>query len=300
MSIISLFNDSQPIFLLFVGLGSLIIGSFLNVIIFRLPPVLFKEWRRQCYEFLEIKVPAVDRQVVAKRKHDVSEVLLYRSHCLNCKKIINFYDNIPLLSFCLLRGKCRRCHKPISWQYPIVEALAALMATIVASKFGVSWQTLAGCLFSYVLIIQACIDLRHTIIPDEITLPMIWIGLLLSILLIFVDSTTSILGAVSGYLVLWIIYWMFFIMTRKEGMGYGDFKLLAMLGAWLGWQMLPFIILCSSLLGSVVGIALVVGRGHKRNKRIPFGPYLAFAGYIALLYGNSINAWYGQFAGIYS
>lgn len=299
MDIVSFFAHSTPLFLCFVFFISLVIGSFLNVVILRFPPVLFQEWQRQCYEFLDSKMAEVDKPVIAHKKDDISSALLNRSHCLHCKKPIRFYDNVPLISFFVLRGKCRQCHKPISWQYPIIEALAAMMATIVAYNFGVTWQTLAGCLFSYVLLVQATIDLQHTIIPDEITLPMVWIGLLLSIPLIFVDSKTAILGAVSGYLILWIIYWGFFIMTRKEGMGYGDFKLLAMLGAWLGWQMLPFIILCSSVLGSIVGLTMLVRHGKKSRKRIPFGPYLGFAGWIALIYGQAINDWYWQFAGIY-
>jgi leader peptidase (prepilin peptidase)/N-methyltransferase len=169
----------------------------------------------------------------------------------------------------------------------------------VAWRFGPTWQTVAGCLLTYTLITQSIIDLKHTIIPDEITIPILWVGILINYNNIFVDLNTSVLGAVFGYLSLWIIYWIFYLITKKEGMGYGDFKLLAMLGAWLGWQMLPFIILFSSLVGSLAGISLILSQKIKmRNKRIPFGPFLAIAGWIALIMGSKINAWYASYAGI--
>lgn len=295
LDLISIFNSSQATFLVAVGFMSLLIGSFLNVVIYRLPKILQKDWRRQCYEFLETKVPA-------NEEHELDTTLLQelftdRSHCLHCKKTIHFYDNIPLLSYLILGGKCRACKKSISIQYPIVEGLSALLCVLVAYNFGVTWQTVAGCFLTYVLIVQSTIDFRHTIIPDEITLPMIWIGLLLSINGIFVDPQASIIGAVSGYLFLWIIYWCFYLLTKKEGMGYGDFKLLAMLGAWLGWEMIPFIILCSSILGSVIGVSLFISKKKKLDRRIPFGPFLAAAGWIALIYGSAINEWYLHFAG---
>jgi leader peptidase (prepilin peptidase)/N-methyltransferase len=182
-------------------------------------------------------------------------------------------------------------------QYPIVEALSAILCVIVAMRFGVTWQTIAGCFLTYTLIVQSTIDFRHTIIPDEITLPMIWVGLLLSIPVIFVAPQTAIIGAVGGYLFLWCIYWFFYWTTKKEGMGYGDFKLLAMLGAWIGWEMLPFIVLCSSILGSIIGIGFVLTKKKTLDRRIPFGPFLAIAGWIALIAGDAINTWYLQFAG---
>ncbi len=294
LTLIEIFENSQIIFLSFVFIISLLVGSFLNVIIFRLPKILIRVWRKQCYEFLEQK----DHDSNQERCKPLRELFVKNSHCLHCNKTIKFYDNIPLVSYLILRGKCRSCKTKLSIQYPLIEALTAIFATIVAMRFGVTFQTVAGCLLTYVLLVQATIDIRHTLIPDEITLPMLWIGLLLSIPLIFVDSSSAIIGASIGYISLWLLYWVFLLVTNKEGMGFGDFKLLAMLGAWLGWQMLPFTILCSSVIGSIIGVGMVLVQGNKRIKRIPFGPFLAIAGWIALLYGNSINNWYLQNSGL--
>ncbi|HSX20122.1 MAG TPA: A24 family peptidase [Gammaproteobacteria bacterium] len=295
---LTILNGSEPIFLTVVIVFSLIIGSFLNVIIFRLPIILQKGWRQQCYEFLETKVPVTEQPDLMQSQVLLIELFTRPSHCLHCNTPIKFYDNVPLLSYIILRGKCRSCKHKFSIQYPIIEALAAALAAAVALRFSVSWQTVAGCILSYVLIVQAAIDLRHTIIPDEVTLPALWIGLLLSIQFVFVNSTDAIIGAVAGYMFLWLVYWSFFWATKKEGMGYGDFKLLAMIGAWLGWQMLPFTILCSSIIGSVIGVGLIFLHKKKRVKRIPFGPFLSMAGWIAMICGNDINTWYLQFAGL--
>ncbi len=294
LQLIEIFQQSQGIFLGTVFILSLLIGSFLNVIIFRLPMVLQRVWRKQCHELLEANELATESIPI----NSLHEVLMQNSHCLHCKNQIRFYDNIPLFSYLLLKGKCRHCKKSISIQYPAVEALTAVLATIVALNFGVSWQTLAGCFLTYVLIVQATIDARHTFIPDELTLPMVWIGLLLSIPVVFVTSSDAIIGATIGYMGLWLLFWAFYFLTKKEGMGYGDFKLLAMLGAWLGWQMLPFTILCSSIVGSIVGVGMLCTKSGKKIKRIPFGPFLALAGWIALLYGAQINTWYIDYAGI--
>lgn len=296
-NLIQIFIGSKPIFLSFVFIMSLLIGSFINVIIFRLPSILKKIWSQQCEEFLHKKDHVESEDNL--RKTPFYKLFFRGSHCLHCNKNIAFYDNVPLISYLILCGKCRNCKHHISIQYPIIEALAAILATIVAMHFGVSIKTLAGCILTYVLLIQATIDFRHTFIPDEITLPMLWLGLLLSIPMIFITSGTAILGATLGYLSLWCLYWAFWFITKKEGMGYGDFKLLAQLGAWLGWQVLPFIILCSSVLGSVVGLWLIFTRGKNKIKRIPYGPFLAIAGWLALLYGHDINQWYWQIVGIY-
>lgn len=295
-TIIEIFNSSPITFLSFVFILSLIIGSFLNVIIFRLPGLLKAVWRQQCREFLEDRQDTQNSDEHQKLLH---KLFVQNSHCLHCKKPIHYYDNIPVISYLLLRGKCRHCKKHFSIQYPCIEALSAFLGVGVAWYFGVSVQTIAGCLLTYVLLVQATIDLHHTIIPDEITLPMLWLGLLISIPSVFVNSSDAIIGAACGYLILWLIYWCFFLATNKEGMGYGDFKLLAMLGAWLGWQCLPFIILFSSILGSATGIVLITFKGSKRINRIPFGPFLAIAGFIALLFGHEINVWYLQYVGIY-
>lgn len=294
LALINIFQNSPTIFLIAVAFLSLLIGSFLNVIIFRLPKILQHAWRQQCYEFLETKIPVCDTN-----EHSAFKELFARSsHCLHCQTPIQPYDNIPLFSYLFLGGKCRACKKTISKQYPLIEGLTALLCLIIALRFGVSAQTVAGCFLTYVLIVQAAIDAKHTIIPDEITLPMIWIGLLINISALFTDTTSAIIGAVAGYMILWVIYWCFYLITKKEGMGYGDFKLLAMLGAWLGWQMLPLVILLSSLLGSCLGIGLILVHGKKRIKRIPFGPFLAMAGWVALLYGAQINNWYIHYAGL--
>ena len=295
LDLVTIFKSSQPIFLTAVGFISLLIGSFLNVVIYRLPNILQKDWRRECYDFLEIEIPAKEKAEL--KKSSWRDECTDRSHCLHCGTIIHYYDNIPLVSYLILRGKCRACKKAISAQYPIVEGLSAFLCVLVAAHFGVTWQTVAGCFLTYVLIVQSTIDFRHTIIPDEITMPMIWLGLLISIPIIFVDTQTAIFGAVAGYLTLWLVYWLFYWITKKEGMGFGDFKLLAMLGAWLGWQMLPFIILCSSLVGSIVGVSIMLIKHKHTSPRIPFGPFLAIAGWIALLYGNEINMWYLQYSG---
>jgi leader peptidase (prepilin peptidase)/N-methyltransferase len=294
--LISIFKSSPLLFIGSVGLLALIIGSFLNVVICRLPKILFCNWRQQCFEFLEQPVPADDQEKIKHHENSVCKLVLPRSACPHCHAAIKPYDNIPLLGFIFLRGKCRNCSKKISWQYPIVEAITAATCILVAAHFGVTWQTAAGCLFVCVLIVQATIDLQHTIIPDEITLLMLWIGLLLSLSNIFVDPQTAIIGAAAGYLILWIIYWLFYLVTKKEGMGFGDFKLLAMLGAWLGWQALPFIVLFSSALGAIVGVMYLLLTKKTTNHRIPFGPFLAMAGIIALLWGSSINQWYIAYA----
>jgi len=291
--LIELFNKYTILFVSAVGFITLLFGSFLNVVISRLPAALQKEWRRQCEDFL-----AED----SYEEHESFTLLgLFTpcSHCPHCKTPIKPYDNIPLLSYIILRGKCRSCHTHISLQYPIIEALTAVLCMIVAWNFGVTWQTVAGCFLTCVLIVQSGIDLEHKIIPDEITLPTLWLGIIISIWGIYATSTAAIIGAVAGYTILWVIYWVFYWITKKEGMGYGDFKLLAMLGAWLGWQALPLIVLFSSIMGSIIGVCTLLLLHKKRNFRIPFGPFLALAGWIALLWGPAINNWYAHYAGIF-
>lgn len=198
----------------------------------------------------------------------------------------------------ILRAKCRSCQKPISWRYPLIEALSAIAATIVAWHFGVSWQALAGIFLSYVLIVQSFIDLEYQIIPDEITLPVLWLGLLLAFNNTFNDLHSCVLGAVLGYLVLWVVYWLFWLVTKREGIGYGDFKLLAMVGAWFGAQALPFTILFSSIVGTLLGIIFLFATKQGRNTRIAFGPFLAIAAWLYMLWGNEFNTWYLQLSGL--
>lgn len=296
--LIELFSQSIILFISAVGFITLIFGSFLNVVISRLPTALQKEWRKQCTVFL---AEDGDEESLHQNNDTFTLLELYIpcSHCPHCKIPIKKYDNIPLISYILLRGKCRSCHTRISLQYPIVEALTAVLCMVVAWNFGVTWQTVAGCFLTCVLIVQSSIDLEHKIIPDEITLPTLWLGIIISIWSIYVTSTDAIIGAVAGYTILWAVYWVFYWITKKEGMGYGDFKLLAMLGAWLGWQTLPLIILLSSIVGSIIGIYTLLFLNKNRNFRIPFGPFLAMAGWIALLWGPAINNWYANYAGLF-
>ncbi len=293
-----IFNNSLLIFLSFVGIISLFIGSFINVIIARLPNILMRQWRAQCYEFLELNDPQIEKSELYKGKSIFYELSTPRSHCPKCKTPIRIIDNIPILSYIFLRGKCHTCQRSISVQYPIVEALTAILCIIIAYTFGPSIQTVAGCFLTYVLLSQSGIDFIHKLIPDEITLPMIWLGLCLSLTPVFADCSSAIWGAIFGYMSLWTIYWLFFLATKKEGMGYGDFKLLAMLGAWLGWQYLPFIILFSSVLGGVVGLVFLIIAKKDRDTQIPFGPFLAIAGWVALVYGEQINTWYLNYSGV--
>lgn len=293
MDILNLMHTSLPLFLFCVAILGLLFGSFLNVVISRLPISLKQGWRKECYEYLELTVPPPEQEELANKIN----LLLPRSYCPKCKTTLRAIDNIPILSYIFLRGRCHFCKAPISLKYPIIELLTSFLCVIVAWHFGVSWQTLAGCFLTCVLIVQAGIDFEHKIIPDEITLPVVWLGILLGTANIFTDIESSIYGATFGYLLLWFTYWIFYLATKKEGMGYGDFKLLAMLGAWLGWQMLPFIIIFSSVVGSIVGILLLLFTDKDRNARIPFGPFLAAAGWIALMWGAEINEWYINYIG---
>jgi leader peptidase (prepilin peptidase)/N-methyltransferase len=296
--LIELFNHSRLLFISFVGFIGLLLGSFLNVVISRLPTALEKGWRQQCEDYL---AASTSEQQESLRQNNDSLLGLFApsSHCPKCQVPIKPYDNIPLISYILLRGKCRACHTHISLQYPVVELLTAVLCMSVAWNFGVTWQTVAGCFLSCALLVQSGIDLKHKIIPDEITIPTLWLGIIISIWSIYVVSTDAIIGAVAGYTLLWLVYWVFFLITKKEGMGYGDFKLLAMLGAWLGWQALPLIILFSSIVGSIVGVFTLIFLHKERSFRIPFGPFLAMGGWVALLWGAAINKWYINYAGVF-
>ena len=269
------------------GVFGLMIGSFLNVVIYRLPKMMQAEWRLQCHEFLEIEYQETEKPI---------NLLLPVSHCPHCGVSIPFYRNIPVLSYVLQKGRCANCGEKISIRYPLVEILTASLTMAVAYRFGVSWVALTGMLLSWVLITLALIDYDTQLLPDSLTLPMIWLGLGFSLIPLFVNSTDSIIGAISGYMLLWTVYHVFKIVTGKEGMGFGDFKLLSMLGAWLGWKMVPVIILFSSFAGAFIGILLMVFKGHNKEKPIPFGPYLAIAGWFSLIYGHSILDGYFSFS----
>jgi leader peptidase (prepilin peptidase)/N-methyltransferase len=300
---------------LYVGsafLLSLLVGSFLNVVIHRLPIMLDREWREQAREMLADPASASSSPTAHSPPSTAPSppppaynLVTPRSACPHCGAPIRAHQNVPVLSYLLLGGKCAKCSTRISPRYPIVELGTALLSAAVVWRFGWHWQSLAALLFTWALVALTVIDLDHQILPDVITLPLLWLGLLLSLAWqanlpqpVPTDPQSAILGAVCGYLLLWSVYWAFKLLTGKEGMGYGDFKLFGALGAWMGWQMLPLVLLLSAFSGAVIGIALIVVRGRDRNIPIPFGPYLAAAGWIALMWGPQIVAGYLSFAGL--
>lgn len=268
-------------------LFGLIVGSFLNVVIYRLPTMMEAGWTKQCCELLKIENPKKNES-----GHDVFNLAVPNSHCPNCEHEISALENIPVISWLLQKGKCRHCSAPVSARYPIIETVTAAFTVLVAIEYSYSWLTLALLVLTWGLITLTMIDVDHQLLPDEITLPLLWLGLLVNSFGLLASLEDAVWGAMAGYGILWGIYWLFKLLTGKEGMGYGDFKLLAALGAWLGWQSLPMIILLSSFVGAVVGIGLIVIRGKDRNIPIPFGPYLASAGFIALVWGNELTALY--------
>ncbi|HJW26213.1 MAG TPA: A24 family peptidase [Rhodocyclaceae bacterium] len=264
------------------GLLGLCIGSFLNVVIHRLPRMMERDWQMQCAELRnEVLEPA-----------EPLTLAVPRSRCPDCGHPIGALENIPVISYLLLRGRCAGCRVAISPRYPLLEASTGLLSAYLAWHFGLGWQAAGALCLAWSLIALTFIDFDTQLLPDSITLPLLWLGLLFNVFGAFTDLQSAVIGAMAGYLSLWSVYWLFKLATGKEGMGYGDFKLLAALGAWLGWQMLPAIILLSSLVGAVVGIALIVLARHGRNVPIPFGPYLAAAGIIALLWGRPLTQAY--------
>ena len=269
----------------------LLVGSFLNVVILRLPRRMEWQWKRDCREMLELEP---DPQA----EPEPPGIVVRGSHCPRCGHNLAWYENVPLLSFLALRGRCRGCGTAISWQYPIVELLTGLLFAAVIWQFGPTWQGLAALVLTGVLVAASGIDLRTTLLPDDLTYPLLWLGLLLSLGTVFVDPVQAILGAAIGYLVLWSIYWGFKLLTGKEGMGYGDFKLLAALGAWCGATGIVPILLLSALSGAVIGSTWLLIRGKDRATPIPFGPYLAAAGWLQLLWGEQILSAYSRIAGI--
>lgn len=263
----------------------LFVGSFLNVLIHRLPRMMEREWHAQAAELRGEEAPATPRYNLATP----------RSSCPHCGHPISALQNIPLISYVVLRGRCGHCSASISPRYPVVEALSAILSGYAAHHFGFGLALAGALLFIWAMLALTFIDLDTQLLPDQITLPLLWLGLMLNIDAVHAPLPDAVIGAAAGYLSLWSVYWLFRLLTGKEGMGYGDFKLLAAIGAWLGWQVLPLVILLSSLVGAVVGIALIVLRGHGRSVPIPFGPYLATAGLIALFWGEDIvRVWLGS------
>ena len=268
------------------GVLGLIVGSFLNVVILRLPMRLMHGWRQQSRELLELPVDEADKPPPG--------IVWEASHCPTCKHALGAAENIPVLSWVFLRGKCRHCKTAISIQYPAVELLTALCSLAVAAKFGPSWQTVAALVLTWLLIALAGIDVRTQLLPDQLTLPLLWLGLLLSLIPLFVTPATSIVGAAIGYLSLWSVYWLFKLSTGKEGMGYGDFKLLAALGAWMGATALLPVVLLSSLIGALVGGIFLAVQGKDRATPIPFGPFIAAAGWVWLVFGRELSLIYSE------
>jgi leader peptidase (prepilin peptidase)/N-methyltransferase len=311
-------SNGWPLYLA-AGLFGLLVGSFLNVVILRLPARLMHEWRQQSRELLGLDaatgatpgdapadVSAATPAVAAETRETTGadaaaadeapppDLVFKGSHCPQCKHALSPLDNIPVLSWVMLRGRCRYCRAPISAQYPLVELLSAAAALVVVWKFGFSLQSAAGLALSFSLIALSGIDLRTQLLPDNVTLPLLWLGLLLSLPGLFVSPDQAILGAAIGYLSLWSVYWLFKLATGKEGMGYGDFKLLGALGAWMGPMSLLPIVLVSSLLGAILGSIALAVRGKDRSTPIPFGPFLAAAGWIQFIGGDTLQRWYAQ------
>jgi len=287
---------NEPVILTLVcALLGLVVGSFLNVVIHRLPQMLDREWDAQAADLLEQKGSAD----AAAKLRGAGAAARYNlvtppSTCPHCGHRIRAWENIPILSYLLLRARCAACKAPISVRYPIVEAVSGILSGYIGWRYGLTLATVGALFLMWSLIALTVIDIDTQLLPDDITLPLIWVGLLVNLNGTFVPLQGAVIGAVAGYLSLWAVYWLFKLATGKEGMGYGDFKLLAAVGAWLGWKMLPVVILLSSLVGAIVGIGLIVFARHGRNTPIPFGPYIAAAGLIALFWGETINRTYLQ------
>ena len=284
MSLIDTLQAFPILFITAVTAMSLAIGSFLNVVIHRLPKMLERQWRDELVDLNGQEIAAAPRY----------NLMVPRSACPACNHPIGALENVPVVSYLVLRGKCAACHAGISPRYPFVEALTGALSGYIAWRYGFTWHTLATLIFVWAMIALAFIDLDTFYLPDDITLPLIWAGLLVNIGGVFVDLQSAVIGAIAGYLALWLVFWGYKLATGKDGMGYGDFKLLAAIGAWLGWKMLPVVILLSSLVGAIVGISLIVFARHGRNVPIPFGPYLVMGGLIALFWGDQLLQYYLQ------
>lgn len=292
---IELLQQSPPTFIVLAGLFGLLVGSFLNVVIYRLPKMMERDWHAQCAELAGNEAAP----------HEKFNLVVPRSACPGCGQQITALQNIPVISWLLLKGKCAGCKTSISARYPIVELFTAILTAIVAWRFGFGAEAFAAMLLTWCLIALSGIDIDTQLLPDSMTQPLLWLGIILSLFhlqvdgqALFVDSRSAILGAVFGYMSLWSVYQVFKLATGKEGMGFGDFKLLGLLGAWLGWTYVPMIILLSAVVGTVVGIGMIVFRQHDRQIPIPFGPYLAAAGWVALIWGEPILNAYKKISGL--
>jgi leader peptidase (prepilin peptidase)/N-methyltransferase len=289
MSALEVYQSNPWLLITTAVVAGLMVGSFLNVVIHRLPKMMERQWRAECAELTGTTAPPPERY------NQRYNLVVPRSSCPACGHRITALQNIPLASYLALGGKCSACRASISWRYPLVETLAGALAGYIAWKYGVSAAMIGALFLAWAMIALTFIDLDTFYLPDSITLPLLWAGLLFNLGGTFTDLRSAVIGAAAGYLALWTVYWGFKLATGKEGMGYGDFKLLAAIGAWLGWKMLPLVILLSSFAGAVVGIAMIVFARRARTVPIPFGPYLAAAGLVALFWGEGINQRYLAF-----
>ena len=265
----------------------LLVGSFLNVVIHRLPIMMERQFKQEAGEYFELS------QLTTETENESNyNLVVPRSACPKCQHNISALENIPVISYLWLKGKCRQCKNPISCRYPLVELLTGILSLMVALKFGLSWQCLAALVLTWSLVALTFIDIDIMLLPASIVMPLLWLGILLNLNGMFTDLSSAVVGAVIGYLSLWSIYWAFKLLTGKEGMGYGDFKLFALIGAWFGWQYLPMTILLSSVAGAIIGISILAIKGQDKNIPIPFGPYLAIAAWVTLMWGEMINQAY--------
>ncbi len=278
----NLLQQNNTIFITLSVVLGLMVGSFLNVVIHRLPKMMEREWHHNCLELQGKEVPDATKYTLASP----------RSACPNCGHKISALENIPVISYMVLKGKCSDCKNPISMRYPLIEALTGVVIGLVSWKFGYTSTTLFAWVFTFALIALTFIDFDTQLLPDDLTLPLLWLGLLFNLNTGFTDIKSAVIGAVAGYFILWSIYWLFKLVTGKEGMGYGDFKLLAAIGAWFGWQLLPAVILLSSVLGAIIGISLIAFAKRGREVPMPFGPFLAIAGIAALFSGQQLASYY--------
>jgi len=290
MTLLTLIQSNSFAFGILASIFGLIVGSFLNVVIHRTPIVLMRSWQRDCHE--------LTGSTEHYSTHEKFNLITPRSRCPHCGHEISALENIPVVSYLWLRGKCSACQKPISLRYPFVEILSAILTAVTAWHFGFNAAGIAAILLTWLLIALVFIDIDHMLLPDVMVLPFLWVGLLLNMFNVFTPLPQAVVGAVAGYLSLWLVFQLFKLITGKEGMGYGDFKLFALFGAWFGWQSLPLIILLSSFIGAFIGIGLIIFRGRDRAKPLPFGPYLAAAGWVTMLWGDAITRQYLQMARI--
>ena len=295
MAIIDLVSASPPILVSICVVLGLLIGSFLNVIVYRLPIMMKRDWKQQCYDYLEIE-NAEPRTHLTSEKFEVFNLWKPDSHCLGCNHEIRAWENIPVLSFVLLGGKCSKCKMSISVRYPSVEVVTGILSGLVAYTFGATWLTLAVLILTWSLVVLTLIDFDHQLLPDVITLPLLWLGLLVNTLDFGfgVSLEEAVIGAIAGYSILWAFYWVFKLATGKEGMGYGDFKLLSALGAWMGWKSLLLIIGLSSIVCAILGLIMILAKRSDKSMPIPFGPFLAGAGFIMLIWGPQISSFYSN------